>query len=86
MSEKNNQKNRSDLTTGTVWKKLLVFFLPIAAGTIFQQLYNAVDAFIVSKYVGTEALAAVGGSVSTLTNVIVGFFVALASGATVIIA
>jgi len=75
-----------DLTTGSIGKKLILYFLPIAAGTIFQQLYNAVDAFIVSKYVGTQALAAVGGSVATLTNVIIGFFVALASGATVIIA
>ena len=84
----NNTKRTDlqDLTTGSIAKKLILYFLPIAAGTIFQQLYNAVDAFIVSKYVGTEALAAVGGSVSTLTNVIVGFFVALASGATVIIA
>ena len=83
----NNKRTSSqDLTTGSIGKKLIIYFLPIAAGTIFQQLYNAVDAFIVSKYVGTEALAAVGGSVATLTNVIVGFFVALASGATVIIA
>lgn len=83
-----NKDSRSlqDLTTGSIAKKLLIYFLPIAAGTIFQQLYNAVDAFIVSKYIGTQALAAVGGSVSTLTNVIVGFFVALASGATVIVA
>ena len=37
--------DRKDLTQGVVWKKLLIFFLPIAAGTCIQQLYNAVDAF-----------------------------------------
>ena len=50
-----------DLTTGVVWKRLLAFFLPIAAGTCIQQLYNAVDGLIVGRFVGTIALAAVGG-------------------------
>ena len=52
-------KDRNDLTTGSVWKKLLIFFLPIAAGTMIQQMYNAVDGLIVGRYVGTGALAAV---------------------------
>ena len=76
----------NDLTDGIIWKKLILFFLPIAAGTLFQQLYNAVDAVIVSRFVGTEALAAVGGSPATLTQLIIGFFVALSSGAAVVIA
>lgn len=75
-----------DLTEGVIWKKLLLFFLPIAVGTVFQQLYNAVDAVIVGKFVGTQALAAVGGSPAVLTNVIIGFFVALTGGASVVIA
>ena len=58
MSIRNGQ---NDLTTGTVWKKLLVFFVPIAAGTIIQQFYNAADGLIVGRFVGTGALAAVGG-------------------------
>ena len=80
-----NKKNRNDLTTGTVWKKLLVFFLPIAAGTIIQQLYNTVDGLIVGRFVGTNALAAVGGSSAQIINVLVGFFVAMTSGASVIV-
>lgn len=55
-------------------------------GTFFQQLYNTADAIIVGKVVGKEALAAVGGSTGTLVNLLVGFFVGLASGASVIIA
>ncbi len=84
-SRKSNSNNRSDLTTGTVWKKLLVFFLPIAAGTIIQQLYNAVDGLIVGRFVGTDALAAVGGSSAQIINVLVGFFVAMTAGASVVI-
>ena len=81
--KKNNERN--DLTTGTVWKKLLVFLLPIAAGTIIQQLYNAVDGLIVGRFVGTNALAAVGGSSAQIINVLVGFFVAMTAGASVVI-
>ena len=67
------KKSRTDLTVGTVWKKLLIFFLPIAAGTIIQQLYNAADGLIVGRFVGTNALAAVGGSSAQIINVLVGF-------------
>lgn len=77
---------RKDLTTGTVWKRLLVFFIPIAAGTFIQQLYNAVDGMIVGKFVGTVALAAVGGSSAQIINLLIGFFVAITSGASVVIA
>ena len=79
-------EDKNDLTTGVIWKKLLLYFAPIAAGTLFQQLYNAVDAVIVGRFVGTDALAAVGGSPAVLTQLIIGIFVALASGASVIIA
>ena len=75
-----------DLTTGVVWKRLLVFFIPIAAGTCIQQLYNAVDGMIVGKFVGTVALAAVGGSSAQIINLLIGFFVAITSGASVVIA
>ncbi len=76
----------NDLTTGVIWKRLVLYFLPIVAGTLFQQLYNAVDAIVVGKFVGTEALAAVGGSPATLSNLLIGFFVALSGGACVVIA
>lgn len=78
--------DRKDLTQGVVWKKLLIFFLPIAAGTCIQQLYNAVDGLIVGRFVGTIALAAVGGSSAQIINLLIGFFVAITSGASVVIA
>ncbi len=80
-----NTRDTADLTEGIVWRKLLIFFIPIAAGTIIQQLYNAVDGLIVGRFVGTEALAAVGGSSAQIINVLVGFFVAMTAGASVII-
>ena len=80
-----NTRETANLTEGSVWRKLLVFFLPIAAGTIIQQLYNAVDGLIVGRFVGTEALAAVGGSSAQIINVLVGFFVAMTAGSSVII-
>lgn len=78
-------KEKNDLTTGVVWKKLVAFFLPIAAGTIIQQLYNAADGLIVGRFVGTNALAAVGGSSAQIINMLVGFFVAMTAGASVVI-
>lgn len=74
------------ITEGVIWKQLLLFFFPIVLGTFFQQLYNTADAIIVGKFVGKEALAAVGGSTGTLVNLLVGFFVGVASGASVVIA
>ncbi len=74
-----------DITGGVIWQQLLLFFFPILLGTFFQQLYNTADAIIVGKFVGTTALAAVGGATGNLINLIVGFFVGLSSGATVIL-
>lgn len=75
----------NQITEGVIWKQLLFFFFPILFGTFFQQLYNAADALIVGRFVGKEALSAVGGGTGTVINLLVGFFVGLASGATVII-
>ena len=73
------------ITEGTIWKALLVFFFPILFGTFFQQLYNTIDAIVVGRFVGKEALAAVGGGSAVFVNLIVGFFIGLTSGAGVLI-
>ncbi len=83
MSEAKTEHN--DITEGVIWKQLLIFSVPIMIGTFFQQFYNTVDSIIVGRFVGADALAAVGGT-ATLINMLVKFFVGLASGATVIIA
>jgi len=66
-------------------RSLLRFFFPILFGMLFQQLYNTVDAIVVGRVVGHEALAAVGGSPAVIINLVIGVFTGLASGATVII-
>ncbi|MDD2647383.1 MAG: MATE family efflux transporter [Eubacteriales bacterium] len=75
----------SALTEGVIWKQLLLFFFPIVFGSFFQQLYNTVDAMIVGRYLGKEALSAVGGSTGSLVALFVNFFIGLGSGATVVI-
>ncbi len=79
------EKTANAFVEGVIWKQLLRFFFPMLLGTLFQQLYSTADAMIVGKFVGKEALAAVGGTTGSLINLIVGFFVGLSSGATVII-
>ena len=72
------------ITNGNITQRLLSFFFPIMIGSFFQQLYNTVDSVVVGNYVSSDALRAVGGT-SHIVNLLVGFFVGLASGATVVI-
>ncbi len=74
------------ITEGVIWQQLLFFFFPILLGTFFQQLYNTADAIIVGRFVGKEALAAVGGTTGTLINLFINLFVGISSGVTVVIA
>jgi len=73
-----------DLTTGSPGKGLLLFALPMILGNLFQQFYNMVDTIIVGKYVGEDALAAVGASYA-LTTVFVMIAIGGGTGASVII-
>ena len=80
-----HMKTNVDLTEGTIWKQLLLFCLPIMFGTLFQQLYNAVDVVVVGQFVGADAIASVGGSSGMVINLVVGLFVGLSSGVTIIV-
>ena len=82
----NTVQMKNQITEGVIWKQLLVFFFPIMIGTFFQQLYNTIDTVVVGQFVGTRALASVGGSSAQMINLVVGFFTGLSSGASVIIA
>lgn len=73
-----------DILHGPVWKKILLFVLPIMAGNLFQQLYYYVDAAVVGHAVGSVALGAVD-STQPLLSLFIDFFVGLATGATIII-
>ena len=74
-----------DLTQGSIMGKLTRFFFPILFGMLFFQLYNTVDAIVVGRCLGPAALAAVGGSPAVITNLVIGFFNGLGTGATVVI-
>lgn len=64
-----------DLTKGTIFKKLILFALPMILGNLLQQIYNIVDTLIVGRFVGNDALASVGSAYSLmifLTSIIIG--------------
>ena len=73
-----------DMTTGSPVKLILLFSIPLLIGNIFQQFYSMVDTIIVGRFIGVDALAAVGttGSMSFLIN---GFVVGLTSGLSVLV-
>lgn len=73
------------LTEGSIWKKILLFALPIFLGNLFQQFYNTFDSWVVGRFIGDTALAAVSSS-GSLIHMFVGFFNGVAMGAGVIIA
>lgn len=54
----NETSSKNEITSGIIWKQLLLFFFPILLGSFFQQLYNTIDAVIVGRFVGKNALAA----------------------------
>lgn len=78
-------KRYSSLTEGSIWKGMLLFALPIFLGNVFQQFYNAFDSWVVGRFLGDTALAAVSSS-GSLIFLMIGFFNGIAMGAGVIIA
>lgn len=78
--------NENQITQGTIWKQILLFFFPILLGSFFQQFYNTMDAIIVGRFAGKEALSCIAGSSAQISNFFVGFFSGLSVGVTVIIA
>ena len=79
-------KQDNPMVEGVIWKQMLSFFFPILLGTFFQQMYNTVDALIVGRILGENALASVGGSPGMITSTVVSFFMGLTSGASIIAA
>lgn len=75
----------NSLTEGTIWKKMVLFALPVFLGNVFQQFYNTFDSWCVGNFLGDNALAAVSSS-GSLIFMMVGFFNGVAMGAGIIIA
>ncbi len=78
------RKTSSIMTEGVIWRQLIAFSIPLLIGNLFQQLYNTVDSIVVGNFVSKQALAAVG-STGPIINTLVGFFMGLSTGASVII-
>ena len=76
---------KNALTEGPIWKKMLLFALPVFLGNVFQQFYNAFDSWCVGNFIGDDALAAVSSS-GSLIFMMIGFFNGTAMGAGVVIA
>lgn len=74
-----SNRTMKDMTTGSPMKLILGFFIPMLFGLLLQQLYNMVDTIIVGKYLGIDALAAVG-STGSINFMIIGFCIGVCSG------
>ena len=74
-----------NMTEGSIVRHLIDFSIPLLIGNIFQQLYNMVDTWVVGNFVSNEAFSAVG-SVGPIINMLIGLFLGLSSGASVVIA
>ena len=72
------------LLEGSIWKGVVAFAIPLFLGNLFQQLYNMVDTIIVGRYVGADALAAVG-STGTIMFLLTGFSQGITAGFAILI-
>lgn len=78
------RREKTDMTEGSILRHLITFALPLLVGQLFQQLYNTVDAWVVGNYVSNEAFSAVG-TLSPITNTLIGLFSGLAGGSGVVV-
>ncbi|WP_456074418.1 MATE family efflux transporter [Holdemanella biformis] len=79
------KKNQMLMTSGTIWKQMLLFAFPVFLGNLFQQLYNTADSLIVGNYLGSSSLAAVT-SCGELIFLLTSLFQGISVGAGVVIA
>ena len=73
-----------DMTIGSPWKRIMEFSIPMLLGNLAQQLYNTADSVIVGKFVGDNALAAVGSAMPIL-NLLLALFVGISTGAGIVV-
>ena len=73
-----------DMTLGSPWRRIMEFSIPMLLGNLAQQLYNTADSIIVGKFVGDNALAAVG-SASPILNLLLALFVGISTGAGIVV-
>lgn len=76
---------RMDMLHGPLFRKILVFALPLVASGILQQSFNAVDVAVVGRFSSSQALAAVGSN-GVIINIMINLFIGISIGANVVIA
>lgn len=79
-----NSSREIDMLHGSLFMKILVFALPLAASSILQQLFNSVDVAVVGHFASSEALAAVGSNTPVI-NLLINLFIGISMGANVVI-
>lgn len=84
MSKFKDMFKATDMTVGAPWKRIVLFTVPMLIGNIAQQLYNTVDSIVVGRYVGDNALAAVG-SASPIINLMLVLFIGISTGAGIMV-
>lgn len=75
----------NDMTSGKPVKLILAFSIPMLIGNIFQQFYSMVDTIVVGRFIGVDALAAVGAT-GAMSFLVLGFILGLTNGFSVIVA
>ena len=73
-----------DVTVGKPWQRILELTIPLLIGNIAQQLYNTVDTIVVGRYVGDEALSAVGAAGPVVMMIFI-LFIGIATGAGILV-
>lgn len=84
MGKLKNMFTATDMTIGTPWRQIVLFAVPMLIGNIAQQMYNTVDSIVVGRYVGDNALAAVG-SASPIVNLMLVLFIGISAGAGIMV-
>ena len=79
-------KAKSDLTSGPIFGKMMLYVLPIALTGLLQLLYNMADHMVVGQFSGDDTALAAVGSTASLTNLIVNLFMGITAGAGVVVA
>ena len=85
LMQKEKKANSMDMIHGSLWNKILLFALPLAASSILQQLFNSVDTAVVGRFASSQALAAVGSN-SSLISLMINLFLGVSLGSNVVIA
>lgn len=78
------KRESMDMTTGSIWRHLIAFALPLVIGQLFQRLYSTVDSVVVGRFVSSQALAAIG-STGNIIEALICLFSGMATGAGVVI-